>query len=386
MTELFPGGLSGVDPYDALRGTRVPRWVHGTFRSRQALTQLRKLSPVDLSGLLGIKPYTMAKTVGCALSALARMHAAGREGLEQVAESLIATLSDSPAGTLGGGWGYEFDVQTRWAFYPRNSPNIIATVFVARGLLECALAFGRSDWMEYATGGARFIAETFRSEESQLPHYRYTEDTDRVVHNANLLGAALVCATASLTGDHPSVRSALVATRLTLDAQHEDGSWSYGEGQGLGWADNFHTAYNLDSLLLIALATRDSAVEASLRDGLRFWTQRFFDADGAPRYTPDKRYPVDIHCAATALDVASRCALLGYLPRESVRPVALWTAEHLVTPRGTRFRRYRFFTDSRHFVRWGDAHMALAISSMACLDASQVPPLEKALDRIGAAA
>ena len=33
-------------------------------------------------------------------------------------------------------WGYEFDVQTRWSFYPARTPNIIVTTFVANAFLD----------------------------------------------------------------------------------------------------------------------------------------------------------------------------------------------------------------------------------------------------------
>ena len=120
--------LRGRDPYDALAGRRVPAWVRSHARLRQVAIQLRKRMPIETGGLLGVEPFVMAKTVGCALAAAARY------GDSDAVPALTGAL-EATAGNLGGGaFGYEFDVQTRWAFYPAGSPNLIATVFVARGL------------------------------------------------------------------------------------------------------------------------------------------------------------------------------------------------------------------------------------------------------------
>ena len=68
----------GLDPFDALRGSRVPRWVKRNRPARQALIQLRKRCPLDLAPLLGVRPFAMAKAVATFLTAAART--AGSEG------------------------------------------------------------------------------------------------------------------------------------------------------------------------------------------------------------------------------------------------------------------------------------------------------------------
>ncbi len=103
-------------------------------------------------------------------------------------------------------------------------------------------------------------------------------------------------------GAHEWKSTALESTATTLAAQRPDGSWPYGEGGGLAWSDNFHTAYNLDGLLLVWIATGDPAVRDGLERGLTHWTRDFFGLSGEPKYYPHRPFPYDIHSAATAVD------------------------------------------------------------------------------------
>jgi len=370
--------LRGSDPYDALAGRRVPEWVRSHARLRQAAIQLRKRMPIEMGGLLGVEPFVMAKTVGCALAAAARY------GDSDAIPALTGAL-EVAAGSLGGGaFGYEFDVQTRWAFYPAGSPNLIATVFVARGLASAGVAFGTPSLVVEAARSAEFVRDSLHAA-APSPYYRYTLTSQRLVHNANFLGAGLVAMAATLGGQdasRASVTSAATAAALSsIEAQRDDGSWLYGTDTVLDWSDNFHTAYNLDGLLQVWLATGDDRVRTSLDRGVRHWRADFFGPEGEPKYYPSKPLPYDIHSAGTAIDVAARLASWGWDTGELAERVAAWTERHLVDPASgaTYFQKRHNRTDKRHFVRWGDAHLALGRASLALLREGRRDPLEVAV-------
>lgn len=369
----------GVDPYDALRSPRLPRWVSRSPRLRQAVIQIRKRVPWDLSRLLGIEPFIMAKTLGCHLTAVARVaHVTGAHECGSV-EEVVASL-DATEGNLGrGAWGYEFDVQTRWAFYPAGSPNLIVTAFVGRALALAGLVCDREDWVARSRESADFALGALSNRPGARPGaFYYTLDTRHLVHNANLLGAAL-CAAATLSGDsEPYATAALNAARTSLSFQRADGSWPYGDTRALDWVDSFHTAYVLDGLLQVWLVTGDAEVESALERGCAYWASSFFGPNGEPYYYASGRGPYDIHAAATAVDVGARLATWGLVSDELPKRVERWTREHLVDPVTGRtwYRIGALSTDRRNFARWGDAHWALARASMLLLDASMRDPLE----------
>lgn len=369
--------FAGVDPFDALRGSRVPFWVREHARTRQLTIQARKRLPVDIGRVLGVKPFIMAKTVGSMLSV------AVREGRLNDARKVVESLR-STTGNLGNGaWGYEFDVQTRWAFYPAGSPNLIATVFVARGLGAAGLILDDENLLGEMKLSADFLRRDL-SVPGERPYFRYTRTSDRLVHNANLLGAGLVAIDGALRGDSDAVELAQAAAQTTISAQREDGSWPYGEGGSLGWSDNFHTAYNLDGLLQVWLATGDDRVRASLERGIAHWVADLFGLDGEPKYYPQKPYPYDIHSAGTAVDVAARLATWGWDTGDLAERVAHWTERNLVNPQtgDTYYQKHRLWTDRRHFVRWGDAHWALGASSLCLWHESRRDPLESAVAEV----
>ena len=67
---------------------------------------------------------------------------APRLGRADCARCRSSTPTAAPDRTV---WGYPWDVQTRWSFYPAGSPNVVVTAFAASGLLEGAAALDRGD-------------------------------------------------------------------------------------------------------------------------------------------------------------------------------------------------------------------------------------------------
>lgn len=371
---------SGFDPYDALRGSRVPAFVRNNARLRQLVVQVRKRTPFDLARPLGITPFTMAKTLGAALTVACRDTSEPQTAGEIHALSRRLREDDEIARMEGGAWGYEFDVQTRWAFYPAGSANLIATVFVARGLGSAAAVTGEDGYLGGMREAADFLQQRLLRGEAEL-YFAYTLTTDRLIHNANLLGAGLLGMTGALSANEDRVRLALSCARTSIKAQRPDGSWPYGDGSSLGWSDNFHTAYNLDGLLQVWLASGDEGVRASLEQGVRHWMRDFFGPGGEPRYYPTNPYPYDIHSAGTAVDVAVRLARWGFETEDVALRVAEWTRKHLLdhVTGATYFQKRRLWTDKRHFVRWGDAHWALGESALRLMEEGRHDPLEAAV-------
>src|SRR5205823_15035701 len=106
-------------------------------------------------------------------------------------------------------------------------------------------------------------------------------------------------------------------------------------------------AYVLLSLSRIMKSSSDAGVDfdLSLRRGYRFWRERFFLADGWPKYYHDKPYPADTHAAATAI---VSLVELQDLDREALslaRKIAGWTLRNLRDDQGFfYYQRRRFYT------------------------------------------
>jgi len=374
----------GYDPFDAMRSP-VLRTVAGEYaRARQVAVQLRKRGFLPTSAVLGIEPFRTAKTLGCGLSALARLHSAGMVDEAAVRACALDLLTDRTlARHPAGGWGYEFDVQTRWAFYPKGSANAIATLFVTRGLAEAGLAIGDQALLDGASRGAQYMLEHLRVSNGTGDFFQYAPGSSTLIHNANLLAAGVVAAVGRIAGKGEWVAEALRCAAVSLESTRPDGLWAYGQDAGLEWVDNFHTAYPLDGVMLLWLATGDAKLKAIVEAGARTWSTEFFGTDGAPYYYREHHNPFDIHSAGSAVDVAARMEALGIPTGDLPSRVALWTKANLcddVTGE-TQYQTGVAIGGKRHFPRWGEAHWALGLSSLALLEGGALPPLEARMMR-----
>jgi hypothetical protein len=336
-----------------------------------------------MAPLLGVSPFVMAKAVGCYIAAHARMLASGdgsaRDSIREAREALWAT-----EGCLGEGrWGYEFDVQTRWSYYPQGTPNIIATYFVARGLAEAHVVDGGLSLGAEIARSADFVLEELLTRgEDGREYVRYTPGSSTLVHNANVLGASLIAVHGVASRNADLLDQALEAALVSVERQCPDGGWAYGDSPRLAWRDSFHTAYVLDGLLTIWAATGDETIRVSLERGTSHWIRSFFGLGGEPLYYENRPYPLDAHVAATSVDVLCRLEAHGFADPGMPARVASRVREVLWDERHGRpyYQVHRFWRDRRHFVRWSDGHWAMAEGSLA-LEGKHMPnPLMGWLD------
>lgn len=350
-------GWRGPDAYDGLWWA-WPRLLVGGRRRRQALIQLHARSPVDFRPLYRRSHPLLPKTLGIFASARTRLHrltgdARHREGALQALEALCA---DRSSGTPG--WGYPFDTQTRWSFYPASSPNIVVTTYAATGLSEAGDAFGIEAYGARAREAIEWLQDTLFLEDAGF--YCYHRGSETFIHNANLLGARAV---RRVLGPDYAAEAVARAVERTLDCQKADGSWPYGEGSGLEFVDSFHTGYVLECLC--DFIDDDPRVREALELGARYYADRFFGAGGEARLWPHREFPEDAHATGTALTSLARLADLGIVDPALVRLVGRRATTHMLRDGRAVYRRYRLGTTRVKYLRWADSHMALGLADAA---------------------
>ena len=336
-------GFRGPDPYDAL-STGWPAPLVGGRRRRQAVIQAHARSPVDIRRLYRRRHPRIVK-------ALALFGDAARKlGDDEYARTAFEAILEQGDGAAG--WGYPFDVQTRWSFYPADTPNIIVTSFAG-------LALARAEHLderfgEAARRAAGWVREALLTEDG---FFAYHPGSTALIHNANILGAQLVH---TVLGSGDATRRALA---LTLEAQQADGAFPYGEGAGLGFVDSFHTGFVLAGL--VGLDEGSAAVQDALERGAAFYAARFFGPAGEPRLWPAKPFPEDAHSAGTGLSTLSALEARGIVPAALTDRVAARVLSHVVRGDTTVFRRYRWGRTTVSYLRWCDAHVAQGLADYA---------------------
>lgn len=360
---------AGYDPYDALNSkwlTALP--VLDTRLPRLALTQILKRSPVDFRRLLRVPKTQNPKGLGLFLASAVKLRRVGILTDLKLAAQFIERLAVLRSRDCEQWcWGYSFPWQTRTQIVPRGTPNLVCTTFVANALLDVYEADGNRRCLEMAVSAAEYIlrnlywieGETTAGFSYPLPSMR------QQIHNANFLAAALFCRVSSLTGETKFLQPALRAARFSAGKQHADGSWAYGEMPTQGWVDNFHTGYNLCALRAIGRSAHTDEFEPQVRRGFEFYRNHFFRDDGAPRYFHDRTYPIDVHCVAQSIITLLAFRDLREDNVELAQSMSRWAMEHLWDERGYfYYRKLRYGTIRISYMRWGQAWMLLALSTL----------------------
>jgi hypothetical protein len=364
-------GFAGLDPYDALNATRVPRLVLQHRMTRRLLTQAVKRCPLPLQPGIGVRRQADAYTLGHALLAAARL-ALAPDGPDRpsACRALTGRLRESAIqGDGWSAWGYHFPVHTRFFSYEPSTPNLIVTAFVAKGLAAVTRA-GLLNARDDLAGAAGFILAALpRTVDTSGQCFGYIPGELAAVHNANLLAAVVLCEAAELCGEHAWTGEALACARFTAARQAADGSWPYSEEPHGRWVDGFHTGFVLEGLARVVQATGDEALRRTLERGLAFYVAQLFGPLGEPKYYPDRGWPLDALSAAQGVETL-RVALGGSAGRAVPRQLE-WIRRHLVRPDGrVAYQVHRGWTDWREFPRWSSAPLMSALAGVGSEDAT----------------
>jgi len=364
--------FAGYDPFDALnsRVFQVTPLNHSRT-ARLIWTQAIKRFPLNLRPLALVPPQKNSK--GLALFARAALSTYRRLKTieaETEARGLLEELWRARIqGYKGAAWGYNFAWQSRNFFAPQGTPMIVPTAFAARALIEGRQLFGDDSYLQKARSSCDFILNDLNRtiDTKDEVCFSYSPSDSTQIFNASLLAAETLTNVGALTGETAFCDLALRAARYVVHRQGEDGSWAYGAEAGQQWIDNFHSAYVLLSLSRIAQSCvgANAELNKALERGYTFWRERFFLADGWPKYYHDSLYPADAHAAATAIITLLEFRELdsGALPL--AKTIAAWTIRNLRDARGFfYYQRRRFYTVHTPYMRWTQGWMLYALARL----------------------
>jgi hypothetical protein len=356
----------GPDPYEGLNAHRF-RLLKSRPLGRRFLIQGVKRSPLDLRKLLGVQPRSSAAALGTLLSAYARLNALGEPNARDQIAPIVAKLDElSSAGFEMRCWGYPFDVETRFFFYPAGSPNSIATAFVSLGLLDAHHTTGEVELLARAEEAGQFFLD--HVPQTLAPggaFFGYLPGDRTPIHNANLLVCNLLSRLGLLTGRRDFLEHARAGIGYALEHQYEDGSWRYAETTSGDWIDNFHTGYVLDSLLWCAHCFNEPAIWSAYKRGLDFYADRLFDVGGAPKYSVDHTYPIDGLCVSQAIQTFALAAEVNRAWLGRAWQMYLFASSRMRRADGAFvFQRGRLIVNRTPHVRWVQAPMLAALTEL----------------------
>jgi len=360
--------FSGYDPYDALNSRLMSKgpWAKSRF-FRLAATQGLKRLPLNVRPLLLIPRTQNPKSLAIFLKAALKLRSVGLIEGREIIDYLIKQISKlrTEEGNYSG-WGYSFPWQTRTILVPRGAPNLVCTVFVADALLDACDDLGSRGCLEMGAVAVDYISKELYWSDEKSAGFCYPRPGLREhIYNADLLGAALLARMAEVSGHKKYLEQALAVARYAASCQNEDGSWYYGEKPESRWIDNFHTGYNLIALKDIKKYAETDEFDQTIKSGFNFYLNSFFRQDGAPKYYHDRVYPIDSHCLAQSIITLEALKDLNSRAHEVALAALGWGLENMWNSQGYfYYQRYRLYTNRVPYMRWTEAWMLLALTSL----------------------
>ena len=352
--------FKGWDLFDGLNSTRFKNTIF--YRSefcRLAWIQIFKKAPVNLRGIAGVSKGFNAKGLALFVSGLIQ------SGRTRQAFMLLKELDNMKCcGFKGDSWGYNFDWQARAFYVPVGKPNMVTSVFVANAFLDYYKATHDPKFLKIGKGVCDFILNHLvLYEDKKTICFGYIPGEKTRVHNANMLGAALLSRVYSHTKESILLDNSQKAMAYSMAALNTDYSWPYGERHHHGFIDNFHTGFNLVALKNWIKNTRDTAWETQLTGAYKYFLDTFWLENGCPKYYHDSLYPIDIHCSAQGIVTCLELAKYDDRSVDFAEKIVGWAIRNMMDPRGFFFyQRNRFYTNKISYIRWSQAWMFYALS------------------------
>lgn len=357
----------GYEPFDGLSSWARPL-VFGNLLGERLLQQLIRQSPLNLRPLLGVSKKDSTKGRGyMAAGYLLRYRATGKKEYLDKALSCLDWLDHHKVPRFEDhSWSNHFDFSSRGGKYTSNDPIIVWTSLIGHAYLDAFDVTGDNRWLKIADSASRWIVKLPREKTDSGNCLSYLAHIQSSIHNANMLGAGLLARTGKSTGNKDYMEIAQSAMLYSCSRQRKDGSWWYAEEPKYQWIDNFHTGYNLDSLLHYIDASGDETWRKNLMSGLEYYKAHFFEDDGCPKYYHDRCYPIDIQCAGQSVDTLALFSTLDSSCLDLSIKVADWIITNMQASDGHFYYRiYPMMKARTPMLHWGQGTMYKGLAMLA---------------------
>lgn len=352
-------GYMAYEPFDGL-SSPLRRFTRGSLLADRLLMQAVRQSPINLRPLVGIKPLPSTKGRGYMTSGyLTRYRQTGdRSYLDRAIANLDWLIAHKSPKFQEYSWANHFDFAGRGGGYSKDESIIVWTSLIGYAFIEAFEATQDQRFLDVAESACRWILQLPRERTASGACLSYYAPAQSSIHNANMLGAAMLARTWQHARVQEYVDVAAEAMRYTCSRQLPDGAWWYAEAERYHWIDNFHTGYNLDSIRYYCAATGDDTFRPAMVKGLEYYAAHFLREDGCPKYYHNRTQPIDSQCAAQSVETLAEFADLDARYLTLAGRVAEWTIDNMQARDGHfYYRAYPVLKAKAPMLHWAQATM-----------------------------
>jgi hypothetical protein len=354
------------EPFDGL-SSPLRTVTFGNLLLQRILMQAVRQSPINLRPLVGIKPLPSTKGRGYMaagyftlyrLTSMSEYREKGFASLEWLIDHKSPKFEEFS-------WANHFDFAGRGGGYSADESIIVWSALIGQAFLDGYEILGDPRFLDVAESVCRWILSLPRERTNSGTCLSYYSIGQSSIHNANMLGAALLARTSRYSSRQEYLDAATEAMRYSCTRQRADGSWWYAEAEKYHWIDNFHTGYNLDSLKCFVDSTGDVTYRAAMIRGLDFYKCHFFRADGCPRYYHERTQPIDSQCAAQSIETLAKFSEIDPDCLPLATRVATWTIKNMQDVDGHfYYRLYPALRAKAPMLHWAQATTYKALADL----------------------
>lgn len=374
-------GWAGYDPYDIKElplVRKITKWGNKNFIAeilRESLFEFFLIFPVFSRKLFFVKPKVNAKAMGLFAQSFLDLYriTKDRKYFDKANECINWLDKNYSKNYPGKGWGYPFVWQAKKTI-PRNTPNGIVTTAVGSAYFAMYKQTGKKEYLDTCKDICVFLTHLPIDyiNNDQLC-FSYTPIFTNHVHNLNLFVAEYLIKIGKETNNNEWVNLGIQAANYTIANQDEDGSFDYdGPPEKLrNFKDNYHTGYILLQLYSIWKLTNNEKYFSSLKKCYTHYIHNFFDENKIPKFTPERKYRIDIHSSAASILCLSELSEVFPEGLDIAKNVAEWTIDTLQDKDGYFYYGIfknritgKPFVSKIPFMRWGQAWMLRGLSNL----------------------
>ncbi|MBD3423798.1 MAG: hypothetical protein GF417_05110 [Candidatus Latescibacteria bacterium] len=350
----------GWDPYDILESGYISR--NSNRRILLFLTQLNRLSPVNLRKILGIRKIYNSKANGLLLSSFLNL-----EHHRSKIDFLVKWLADNKSEKFDGySIGFTHDIVLKNYISFLNHPSTIITLFVMYAFIEYFRETDDQEILNLIISFEKLIDEKLPSRETpDSLWYSYNFEKMNEIYNST---AKIGKFYSLLHGIRPreelKVKIGKILNYLAKK-QREDGTWAY--GRKIKYTDGFHTAFILEAIWYMRKLVDNEKYERMFEKGTEQYRKTMFRENGQPLYFHPEYRPSDIRKYLIQTDIRDCAMAVVFFSKtgelETAGQVLEWTINSMYDGEGGYFYYYKnpLMTNRIRFIRW-QAWMLYAIS------------------------
>jgi len=372
-TFVRENGWEGYDPYDGLNSELISFISSKSKWIRIFITQFNKSFPINLRSILRIQKGINIKGMGLFASAFLKLYKTigDADFLKEAGFCLDFLKNKSLKGNyLNHCWGDYFKYQSLDGTSTVDTPDIVNTVVCASAFLEHYRVTGSKESLEIARSCKDFVIDNLYVNSDGKAFFKYipVNESDTVTFNACTHGVTLLCNVSKYSQDSKSWEIAKEVMNYVISKQKPNGAWYYSEVNGKERMQiDFHQGFILNDLydyIKYMKPSEDKYMKALLK-GAEFYKNEQFLPDGRAKWRWPRVYPIDIHNQAQGIITFSKLSEIKPEYLDFAKTIAQWTIENMQDETGYfYYQKWPFFINKIPYMRWGQAWMMLALSSL----------------------